>query len=150
MLIEHRPSHLTQGSVFPFYHAILGRRIRTRKLVYKTQVMEKGFEARVSEFRAIVTADCSYGISVSLVPQPQDKISNKTKRIPLILEKEHPHILRVVIHHNKDIPLPTHRSHTSWANKVHMEQLAWTLHHHIGEGWMRSSYHLSMPTRITH
>jgi hypothetical protein len=31
-----------------------------------------------------------------------------------------------------------------------MEQLAWTLRHHIGEGWMRSSYHLSMPTRSTH
>jgi hypothetical protein len=25
MLINHRPSHLTQGSVFPFHHAILGR-----------------------------------------------------------------------------------------------------------------------------
>jgi hypothetical protein len=24
MLIEHRPSHLTQGSIFPFHHAILG------------------------------------------------------------------------------------------------------------------------------
>jgi hypothetical protein len=50
MLIEHRPSHLTQGSIFPLYHAILGRRIQTRKLVSKTQVMAKGFEARVSEF----------------------------------------------------------------------------------------------------
>jgi hypothetical protein len=26
MLIEHRPSHLTQGSVFPFHNTILGRR----------------------------------------------------------------------------------------------------------------------------
>jgi hypothetical protein len=50
MLIEHRRSHLTKGSVFLFHHAILGRRIRTRKLVFKTQVMAKGFEARVSEF----------------------------------------------------------------------------------------------------
>jgi hypothetical protein len=24
MLVEHRPSHPTQGSVFPFHHAILG------------------------------------------------------------------------------------------------------------------------------
>jgi hypothetical protein len=31
-----------------------------------------------------------------------------------------------------------------------MEQLAWTLHHHISEGWMGGSYHLSMPTRSTH
>jgi hypothetical protein len=50
MLIEHRPSYLTQGSVFPFHNTILGRRIRTRKLVFKTQVMAKGFEGRVSEF----------------------------------------------------------------------------------------------------
>jgi hypothetical protein len=31
-----------------------------------------------------------------------------------------------------------------------MEQLAWTFRHHIGEGWMGSSYHLSMLTRSTH
>jgi hypothetical protein len=74
MLIKHHPSHLTQGSIFPFHNTILGRRIRTRKLMFKTQVMAKGFKTRVSEFRGIVTADRSYGISVPLVPQPQDKI----------------------------------------------------------------------------
>jgi hypothetical protein len=100
MPVEHRPSHLAQGSVFPFHHAILGRRIWTRKLVFKTQVMAEGFEARVFEFRAIVTADHSYGISVPLVLQPQDKISNKTKRLPFLLHKENPRIPRVVVHHN--------------------------------------------------
>jgi hypothetical protein len=121
MLIKHRPSHLTQGPVLPFHNTILGRRIRTRKLVFKTQVIAKGFKASVFEFRAIVTADCLYGISMPLVSQPQDKISNKTKRLPLILEKKHPRMPRVVVHHNKDVPLSTRRSHTSWANKVHME-----------------------------
>jgi hypothetical protein len=87
MLIKHRPSHLKQSSVFPFHHTILGRHIETRKLVFKTQVIAKGFETRVSEFRAIVSVDCSYGIFVPLVPQPQDKISNKTKRLPFILKK---------------------------------------------------------------
>jgi hypothetical protein len=90
MLIEHHLIHLTQGSVFPFHHTILRRRIRTRKLMFKTQVMAKGFKARVFEFRAIVTVDRSYGISVPLVPQPQDKISNKNKRLPFLLKKEHP------------------------------------------------------------
>jgi hypothetical protein len=28
ILIEHHPSHLTQGSILPFHHAILGRCIR--------------------------------------------------------------------------------------------------------------------------
>jgi hypothetical protein len=83
-----------------------------------------------------------------LVPQPQDKISNKTKRLP-ILKKEHPRIPRVVVHHNKDVPLPTHGSHTCLANKVRMEQLAWTLNHHIGERRVRRVYHLDMPTRRT-
>jgi hypothetical protein len=149
MLIKHRLSHLTQGSVFSFHNTILGRRIRTRKLVFKTQFMAKGFKMRVYEFRAIITVDCSYGISVPLVPQPQDKISNKTKRFPFLLKKEHSRIPRVVFHHNKDIPLPTRRSHTSWANKVHMEQLAWTLSHHISERRVRRGYHLGMPTRRT-
>jgi hypothetical protein len=116
MLIKHHPSHLTQGSVFPFHNTILGRCIQTRKLVLKTQVMAKGLKTRVSEFCAIVTADCSYGISVPLVSQPQDKISSKTKCLSFLLKKEHPHIPRVVIHHNKDVPLPTRRSHMSWAN----------------------------------
>jgi hypothetical protein len=50
MLIKHHPSHLTQGSVLPFHNTILGRRIRTRKLVFKAQVMAKGFKTRVSKF----------------------------------------------------------------------------------------------------
>jgi hypothetical protein len=50
MLIKHRPSHPAQGPVFPFHNTILGRRIRTQKLVLKTQVMAKGFKMRVSEF----------------------------------------------------------------------------------------------------
>jgi hypothetical protein len=52
--------------------------------------MAKGFEARVFEFRVIVTSDRSYGISVPLIPQPQDKISNKTKCIPLFFQIEDP------------------------------------------------------------
>jgi hypothetical protein len=50
MLIKHRSSHLTQGSILPFHDTILRRLTRTRKLMFKTQVMAKGFEARVSEF----------------------------------------------------------------------------------------------------
>jgi hypothetical protein len=149
MLIKHRPSHLTQGSVFPFPNAILGRRVQTRKLVFKTQVMAKGFETKVFDYQAIITTDCSYGITVPLVPQRQDKISNKTKRLPFLIKKEHPRIPRVVVHHNKDVPLTAHRSHTSWANKIHMEQLTWTLSHHIDERRVRRGYHLGMPTRRT-
>jgi hypothetical protein len=50
MLIKHRPNNLTHGSIFPFHNTILGRRIRTRKLVFNTQVMAKGFKMRVFEF----------------------------------------------------------------------------------------------------
>jgi hypothetical protein len=117
MLVEHRPSHSTQVYGFPFHHAILGRHIWTRKLVFKAQVMAKGFESRVFAFRAIITMDRSYGISVPLILQPQDKISNKTKLLPFPFKKEHPRIPRVVIHYNKDVPLTTRKSHKSWATK---------------------------------
>jgi hypothetical protein len=100
MLIEHHPIHLTHSSIFPFYHAILGRHIQTRELVFKTQVMAKGFKARVFKFQAIVTMDRSYGIFVPLVLQPQDKISNKTKCLPFFLQKGNPSIPRVVVRHN--------------------------------------------------
>jgi hypothetical protein len=50
MLIKHHPSHLTQASVFPYHNTILRRRIRTRKLVFKTQVLAKGLKTRDSEF----------------------------------------------------------------------------------------------------
>jgi hypothetical protein len=72
MLIKHCPSHLAQGPVLPFHNTILGRRVWTRKLVLKTQVMAKGLKTRVSEFRAVITADSSYAIFVPLVPHPQD------------------------------------------------------------------------------
>jgi hypothetical protein len=151
MLIKHRLSHLTQGPVFlsttPFWGSVYGLENWCSRPKSWEKVSKR--ESSQNEFRAIVTADCSYGISVPLVSQPQDKISNKTKRLPLNLKKEHPHIPRVIVHHNKDIPLPTRRSHTSWANKVHMEQLAWTLIHHISERCLRRSYHLRMPTRRT-
>jgi hypothetical protein len=50
MLIKYRPSHLAQGSIFLFHNTIPGMRIRTRKLVFKTKVMAKGFKTGVSEF----------------------------------------------------------------------------------------------------
>jgi hypothetical protein len=56
--------------------------------------MAKGFEAIVSEFRAIVTVDHSYGAFVPLVPQPQDKISNKIKCLPFLLKKKNTHAYR--------------------------------------------------------
>jgi hypothetical protein len=56
--------------------------------------MEKGFETRVSKFQAIVIADRSNGIFVPFILQPQNKISNKTKRLPFLLKKEEPRIPR--------------------------------------------------------
>jgi hypothetical protein len=51
----------------------------------------KRFRNESFKFRAIITADCSYGISVPLIPQPPVKMSNKTKRIPLPLQKRPKH-----------------------------------------------------------
>jgi hypothetical protein len=72
MLVEHRPSHLTKGTNFPFYHNILTSHIGIRKLMFETQIMEKGFEMRVFKFSAIVAMNSSNNISIPLVLQPQD------------------------------------------------------------------------------
>jgi hypothetical protein len=36
MLIEHRPSHLTKGTIFPLNYTILTSHIRRRKLMFET------------------------------------------------------------------------------------------------------------------
>jgi hypothetical protein len=81
---------------------------------------------------------------MSLTFQPQDQIPNKTKGLTLVGKKEHPSIVRIVIHYHKDISFPTHWAHRSWTNQVHMEQLARTLYDGSGPGvdgrWL-PSYH---------
>jgi hypothetical protein len=62
--------------------------------------MAKDFKAKVFEFRAIITADRSYSIFVPLVPQPQDKILNKTKCLPFLFQKENPPKPRVAVDHD--------------------------------------------------
>jgi hypothetical protein len=39
MLIEHQPSHLTKGTVFPLYYTILTSHIGRRKLMFETRIM---------------------------------------------------------------------------------------------------------------
>jgi hypothetical protein len=149
MLVEHRPSHLAQGSVFPVHHAALGRRIQTRELVFETQVMAKGFKMRVFKFRAIVIADYSYGISVPFAPQPQDKISNKTKRLPLLFQKRRPK------HTESSRPPQIGRttSHLQIARELGQQgpygaALMDALSSHQ-RGRVRRGYRLGMPTRHT-
>jgi hypothetical protein len=72
MLIEHRPSHITKGPIFPFNHTILTSHIGRRKLMIETQITAKGFEMRVFKFCSIVITDSSNSISVPHVLQPQD------------------------------------------------------------------------------
>jgi hypothetical protein len=107
MLIEHRPSLLTKGTIFPPNYPILTSHIGRRKLMFKTQIMKKGFKTRVFKFTAIVSTNSSNNISTSLVLQPQDHIPHKTKCLPLVSQKEDPSIARIVVHDDKDIPFPT-------------------------------------------
>jgi hypothetical protein len=72
MLIEHRPSHLTKGMIFPLNHTILTGHIGRRELMFETQITTKGFEMRVFKFSAIVATDSSNSISIPLILQPQD------------------------------------------------------------------------------
>jgi hypothetical protein len=73
MLIKHRPSHLTKGTIFfPLNHTVLTSHIGRRKLMFKTQIITKGFKTKVFKFTAIVAMNSSNSISMSLVLQPQD------------------------------------------------------------------------------
>jgi hypothetical protein len=72
MLVEHRPSHLTKGTIFPPNYTILTSHIGRRKLMFETQIMTKGFETRVFKFTAIVTTNSSNNISIPLILKPQD------------------------------------------------------------------------------
>jgi hypothetical protein len=72
MLIEHRPSHLTKGTIFPLIHTILTSNIGRRKLMFETQITTKGFKPGVLKFCAIVSTNSTNIISMPLVLQPQD------------------------------------------------------------------------------
>jgi hypothetical protein len=113
MMIKHRPSHLTKETIFPLNHTILTSHIGRRKLMFETQITTKGFKTRVSKFTAIVATNSSNNISMSLVLQPQDHISHKTKRLRLVSQKEDQSIARIVVHNHKNIPFLTSRAHTS-------------------------------------
>jgi hypothetical protein len=88
MLVEHLPSHLTKGTIFPLNYTIPTRHIGRRKLMFETQIMTKGFKTRAFKFTTIVSTNSSNSISIPLILQPQDQIQNKTKRLPLLAKKK--------------------------------------------------------------
>jgi hypothetical protein len=67
MLIEHRPSHLTKGTILPFHHTIPTSHIGRRKLMLETQITTKGFDTRDFKFTAIVAMNSSNIISIPLI-----------------------------------------------------------------------------------
>jgi hypothetical protein len=72
MLVKHRPSHLTKGTIFPLNYTILTSHTGRRKLMFETQITTKGFEMRVFKFTAIVAMNRSNSISIPLILQQQD------------------------------------------------------------------------------
>src|SRR5579883_2008901 len=120
MLIEHRPGHLNKGPIFALNYSILWRNIWRGVLVFKTVITAEIVKTRVFEFCAIVTANRSHGIFRQLVLQSQNQISNKTKCFILGLHEKDPRIARKVINYDKNIQLPTHRTHPRRTNCVHV------------------------------
>ena len=62
MLIEHRPRHLNQRLILPFYNSILLWSVEGRVLVFKPLITAKGFKTSVFEFCAIITTNRSQGL----------------------------------------------------------------------------------------
>jgi hypothetical protein len=84
------PSHTRLYFSFPTRRS--RGRIRTWKLVLKTQVMAKVFEERVFKFRDIVTANLSYGISVPLIFNLKTRSQTKPNVPPFHPKRRHKHI----------------------------------------------------------
>src|SRR5579883_2035427 len=120
MLIKHHLGHLNKGPILSLNYSILRGNIRRRVLVFKTKITAEIVKMRVFEFCAIVTANGSHGMFWQLVLQPQDQISNKIESFILGLHEKDPRIARKVINYDKNIPLPTRRTHPSWTNCVHV------------------------------
>jgi hypothetical protein len=116
------PSHTRFCSSFPQHHS---EEAYTDSKTY-VQDPSQGKRFQNESFR--ILSHCHSGLLVWHLcasrssTSRQDLEQNQT--CPPSPKKEHSRIPRVIVHHNKDVPLPTRRSHTSWANKIYMEQLA--------------------------
>ena len=62
MLIEHRPRHLNQRPILPFYNSILLWSVGGRVLVFKSLITAKGVKTSIFELCAIVTVNRSHGM----------------------------------------------------------------------------------------
>ena len=96
MLIEHRPSHLNQGTVPVLNNPILRWNIWGRVLMFKTLATAKGIKAIILEFCTVVTANCSNGMG-EFAFQPKHKIVNVPKSFILCSQKENPRIARKIV-----------------------------------------------------
>jgi hypothetical protein len=67
MLVEHHPSHLTKGAIFPLNYTILTSHIGRRKLMFETQITKKGFETRIFKFTSIVATNSLNNISIPFI-----------------------------------------------------------------------------------
>jgi hypothetical protein len=108
MLVEHRPSHLTKGTIFPLNYTILTSHIGRRKLMCETQITTKGFETRVFKFTAIVSRS-----STSRLDSSQNQMSPpcQPKRRPKHRENSRPQskghtISHLLTTHELDQPSP--------------------------------------------
>jgi hypothetical protein len=72
MLIKHRLSHLTKGTIFPLNHTIMTSHVGRRKLMFETQITTKSFEMRVFKFTAIVATNSWNNIPIPFILQARD------------------------------------------------------------------------------
>src|SRR3954463_10350319 len=57
VFVQHRPSHLNEGSVLALYDAILLRCVRSRQLMSDSHCIQIKIKSGVLEFSAVVTSD---------------------------------------------------------------------------------------------
>jgi hypothetical protein len=82
----------------------------------KVKLIEKG----IPKLSPIVTAN-SFPAVGTLIVQPQSQASKVFKYFILAFQKEDPRVMRIVINHDKNIPLATHGANPRGTDSVHME-----------------------------
>jgi hypothetical protein len=82
----------------------------------KAELIERG----ISELSPNITANDFQAIGM-LIVQPQSQASKVLKHFILALQEENPGVTRIVINHDKNIPLASHGANLRRTDMVHME-----------------------------
>jgi hypothetical protein len=105
MLIEHRPSHLSE--VLVFHNSIVLRNTWGGELLINTVFKAKLVERDILELGHIINVNGFQAVRM-LIVQTQSQALKVLKHFILAFQEENSRVTRIVINNDKNIPLVTH------------------------------------------